>query len=155
MLFIRYGKLKPVKQLGYTEIDKSYHSPPSRRGFYAMPYKFQELFLIGSIESTQKIVLKKNYKKDGYYTVDYSSVKKTFKANNTDTIWSHIDIIPNHLILARDGSWVQTTVGTYIKFLNKFHAKNRLGFLKYYDGNINSVGRFSKDSYEVFFDNIK
>lgn len=155
MEFVRYGKLKPIKQLGYSYGYKAFHSPPSVRGFYAMPYGYEELFLIGSIEETQGIKIPKKYDKNNNYKLDYNSIRKRFKPSKDVTIWSHIDIIPNNLVLNRDGSWVQTTLGTYIKFFNKFHFKNKAELMKWTKGDINAVYPFSKDAYEVFFDSIK
>jgi len=54
--FIRYGRLHLTKQKGF-ESDSfhsaSFHSPPAQYGFYAMPIRFQELFLISSLDKTQ------------------------------------------------------------------------------------------------------
>lgn len=44
--FIRYGGLSPVKQRGYKTTDQSFHSPPSRRGFYAFVWPYIEPFLL-------------------------------------------------------------------------------------------------------------
>lgn len=49
LTFIRYGGLSPVKQRGFTtdEKDKSFHSPPARKGIYAFPEYWVEMFLLG------------------------------------------------------------------------------------------------------------
>lgn len=179
--FVRFGKIGVVKQKGYTtvESDKSFHSPPAKKGFYAMPFKFQELFLVGCISATQNIKLPTKIVKE-YITereakydfcnsvilrdennkpyiehieFDLHSLRKNFTVSKDDLIWSHLDLIPNHLILARDGSWINCTVGTYIKYLPKFHSKNKLNMLRWTNGDISVLGNnFSKDVYEVFFE---
>jgi hypothetical protein len=52
MKFVRYGGIKSVSQKHFGEYD-SFHSPPTKNGFYAMPHKAQEFFLIGCIDETQ------------------------------------------------------------------------------------------------------
>ena len=46
--FVRFGGLSPVKQKGYTTGDDAgFHTPPARKGFYAFPKGYIELFLLG------------------------------------------------------------------------------------------------------------
>ena len=52
MKFVRFGNIKAVKQKHFGLYD-SFHSPPTDKGFYAMPHKAQEFFLIGSLSATQ------------------------------------------------------------------------------------------------------
>ena len=49
-LFIRFGGLSSVNQMGYhADASKtSHHSPPCRRGIYAMPFESVEMFLVSS-----------------------------------------------------------------------------------------------------------
>jgi len=44
--FIRFGGLSPVKQRGYTTNDeeRGFHTPPARKGIYAFPRGYIELF---------------------------------------------------------------------------------------------------------------
>ena len=63
----RYGGLNIVKQKGNYGND-TFHSAPERHGFYAFPYSFVEMFLVGSTKT--KEVKEGTYKKfraiDGY-----------------------------------------------------------------------------------------
>jgi hypothetical protein len=62
--FIRFGKLDSFQiqnvHVGKGQEPSSIHIAPEKSGFYAMPLKYQELFLIGSLEDTQKDVFPKN-----------------------------------------------------------------------------------------------
>ena len=47
MKFVRFGSLKPVKQKGVKNWNSGdYHMPPRKRGFYAMPYGYVEMFYV-------------------------------------------------------------------------------------------------------------
>lgn len=201
--FVRYGKLKVTKQRGYEENPMSFHTPPAKQGFYAMPYKFQELFLIGGIDESQNINIpgkveekwiidtveniNREYEEDpeGIYSLkDYleendmyyktyiqknidgvdevwkeykkplwGRVRKEFYVDKDELIWSHLTNVPNNEVLARKGSWINTTVGTYVKYVKKYVFNRRSELLKYYNGNINSIpNNYSKDEFEVFFE---
>ena len=52
MKFVRFGTIQAVKQKHFGLYD-SFHSPPTDKGFYAMPHKAQEFFLIGCLNETQ------------------------------------------------------------------------------------------------------
>jgi len=52
MKFVRFGNIKATRQKHFGEYE-SFHSPPVKDGFYAMPHKAQEFFLIGCIDETQ------------------------------------------------------------------------------------------------------
>ena len=56
--FIRFGKLDSFQiqnvHIGKAKEPPSIHAAPEKRGFYAMPLKYQEMFLISSLETTQK-----------------------------------------------------------------------------------------------------
>jgi len=75
--FIRFGKLDSF-QIQNVHVVKgkepgSIHVAPEKRGFYAMPLKYQELFLIGNIQDTQpKSVFPKN-KNGNYPAMDYKN----------------------------------------------------------------------------------
>jgi len=85
MKFVRFGNIKKIKQKHYGKRD-SFHSPPAREGFYAMPHKAQEFFLIGSISLTQPHL----FPKISYYEQVYEK-------------WKHIiDDIP---VMAEDSAF--------------------------------------------------
>lgn len=44
--FIRFGGLSSVPQKGYNPDMPTFHSPPARRGIYALPYDRIELFIV-------------------------------------------------------------------------------------------------------------
>lgn len=48
----RYGGLNIVKQRGNYGND-TFHSAPERYGFYAFPYSFVEMFLVGSTKTKE------------------------------------------------------------------------------------------------------
>jgi hypothetical protein len=52
--FVRYGGLSSVRQKGYTPNNAMVHTPPARRGIYAMPYDMLEMFLISPITTRRK-----------------------------------------------------------------------------------------------------
>lgn len=46
--FVRFGGLSPVKQKGFTtNPEESFHSPPARKGIYAFPKNYIDIFLLG------------------------------------------------------------------------------------------------------------
>ena len=52
MKFVRFGGIKAVKQKHFGKED-TFHSPPVNKGFYAMPYNAQEMYIISGISETQ------------------------------------------------------------------------------------------------------
>lgn len=176
--FVRFGKLGLAKQKGFGS--DSFHAPPAQLGFYAMPKRYQELFLVGSIESTQNI---KNLPKEKKYkdpeTGEYDWVKFSkdtnkvmrtmrheFSIGPTDELWHHLDV-PNNEVIARHNDWVKTNYKTWKKALSKESVKLRAqslapwpkkdtGEKNYQRGGINSTrkraGGYSMDHFEVFFD---
>lgn len=65
MNFVRFGGLSPVKQDHYTTgDDKTFHNPPRKKGNYAFPYPYIELFLIGSTSDPGHISNKSKWLKD-------------------------------------------------------------------------------------------
>ena len=130
--FVRFGGLDLKNQQGHGK--DNFHSPPATRGFYAFPKIAQSLFLIGSKEFV---------KTDG-------------------DIWHHLGEYckPNEVI-SRHNSWVKTSIATWQKAFSKSSLNNRYG--EDFNGStgrgensINSTrginGYYSKDEYEVFFD---
>lgn len=96
----------------------------------------------------------------------YTEIRKEFKKTE-GTIWHHlVDQVPNNEVLGRKGSWVKTSIKTWQKAFNKESLKNRYGenwdrndkgeFAGRGETSINKArgitGFYSKDQYEVFFD---
>jgi len=163
---IRYGRLHLTKQKGFG--NDTFHSPPAPIGFYAMPIRFQELFLVGSISSTQPkyypMPKEKNTKEltddelDKIYRKNKNRKIHKFTIKNTDNIWHHLDAKPN-CVLDRYGSWVKTSVRDWKISLKKESLKLRAESLDdelFQSNNISEVrpktGWFSKDNFEVFID---
>ena len=168
--FVRVGNLGPVKQKGFNSDDESMgmHKPPAIYGFYAMPFRFQEWFLIGSIDYFQPKIFgcldDKNFKTpEGGFDWDKQSKLRAklirqhthkFTVDVTDELWHHLtDRVPNNEILQRHGAWVKTTVKAWEKALRKECINLRI---ESGSGNVNNTrkrtGYYSKDHFEVFFD---
>ena len=165
---IRYGRLHLTKQKGFGE--DSFHAPPAPLGFYAMPIKFQELFLVGSISSTQPDYMKlpKKINDDDF---DYDEAEKirrknrkklihNFTVKNEDFIWHHLEV-KNNFIVDRHNAWVKTTVRDWKIALKKESIKLRAESMKGLFGNDTKIpfqevrpktGWYSKDHFEVFID---
>ena len=62
--FVRFGGLNVKKQKGFDSTFPSFHSPPTTRGFYAMPLVAQEFFLLGGMRFYQPGTVP-NYPKQG------------------------------------------------------------------------------------------
>lgn len=168
--FVRYGRLHLTKQEGFGK--DSYHAPPTQYGFYAMPIRFQELFLIGSLDKTQPEVLSLPKKLDSEQNPDfdykeystkrkkrYKSIIHKFIVKNDDVIWHHLNLKTN-VVLASYGTWNKSLVRDWKKALIKesvnLRAKCIAGFMG--ESNIKleeipkKTGHYSKDHFEVFFD---
>jgi len=162
--FIRYGKLALVKQKGFGS--DTFHAPPAQRGFYAMPIRFQSLFLVGSTDEYQPGQLNAPKKPIGDDVSDeewdvwwgkrqkrYSVIKHEFTVDNTVEIWHHLPS-PNNEVISRHNSWVKTSLKVWKKAVSKESVSLRTESGG--DSGINSVskrtGYFSKDHFEVFFD---
>ena len=173
--FVRYGRLdKYAKQKNHVNNKKTdmdgkpsseitYHTAPTSRGFYAMPYGYEESFLVGSLNATQPDLFPTDYAKDIYdenpfYKEDcteekmekyakklrraekdiYSKNRKIFTLKDSDLIWHHLDDkTPLNEIEKRSGAWIQTSVKTFFKALKR-SLKNHEGF------------SYSRDHLEVF-----
>lgn len=170
-IFIRYGKLALVKQKGYGS--GTFHSPPTQRGCYAMPYLFQELFLISSIEKFQpQLPFPKNniqydsntpmseikIMEDEYFKNRkkfLKKIKKTIILKGHEYFWHHLENnVKPHQVINRHGSWIKTSFKTWEKLLAKESLKLRVDSSK--SNGINSInkttGYYGKDHFEVFFD---
>jgi hypothetical protein len=175
--FVRFGKMAPVKQKGFG--NDTFHAPPTSRGFYAMPLKYQELFLVGSLDKYQpdqyNVTKRPDYQTataedydewEKKYKKWFSGVRHEFTVSPTEELWHHLRT-PNNEVLARSGSWVKTTFNAWKKAVDKermqLRGESMEQIRKDIDAgyeikkpNINSVpkktGYYSKDQFEVFFD---
>lgn len=171
-IFIRFGKLHLTKQDGFG--NDTFHSPPASKGFYAFPIRFQEYYLVGSIEKTQptQYNLPKKLKHENilkvedkeireklwvenrkFWKIKLKELRHEFFVDNDKLIWHHLDAKPFDII-DRHNSWIKTTVGVFKKSLIKESLKLRVESSG--DLGINSVnktnGFFCEDHFEVFFD---
>lgn len=170
--FIRYGRLHLTKQQGYG--NDTFHSPPAPKGFYAMPIRFQELFLVGSIDKTQPDVvampkkMKEQNKPDDFDWEKYDKLRRgklkkiirKFVVKNEDVIWHHLKTKHN-VILETYGSWTKTSVRDWKIALKKESVKLRAESMGEFMGCTDKMrleevrpktGFYSKDHFEVFFD---
>lgn len=86
----------------------------------------------------------------------YSEIRKEFKKTNGN-VWHHLgDYCRNNIILKRNGSWVKTSIADWQKAFSKASLNNRYGEGFFSSKSINNTrgiaGCYSKDHYEVFFD---
>lgn len=175
--FVRYGKLKPVKQKGVGATN--YHSPPCSRGFYAFPFGYEELFLVAGLSHQRDVGLPQIIKHetsryfnritgeeviehDTYETKNIWLHKRRFIAGPKVLIWHHLReyvIHPKDIIDTRK-SWVCTTVEVWRKTFNRVLRKQQVeSWKKYTDtkGSVKEVklgGFYFKDHLEVFFEKI-
>lgn len=175
--FVRFGSLNLKSQKGYGK--KGFHSPPTSKGFYAFPYKAQEMFLVGSIESFQPDQFPKapKYKEPNERTdkeceewegFDWEShnkkvqkikkgVRREFKKTKGN-IWHHLgEYTSNSEIIKRHNSWVKTSIIAWKKAFKKCCVIQKAESIKIFEKkSINEVGGlngvYSKDHFEVFFD---
>lgn len=159
--FIRFGKMDSF-QVQNVHVRKglepsSIHIAPKKRGFYAMPLKFQEMFLISSLETTQRDTFPKQKgepneelsKKVNY--IKHNLIRHSFALKDSDLLWHHLHIlanVPNNEIERRSGDWILTSVFTFKKAIGKAIAKLGTDF-GMHRGNIN-LRKLDKDSFEVF-----
>jgi hypothetical protein len=166
--FVRFGGLDLKNQKGFSKEDNNYHSPPTTRGFYAMPKIAQEFFLLGSLSSTQpgifaKLgdnVVEKKSKNKNYWRDKLRQIRKEFRKTNGE-IWHHLEEYTNHKdILQRHNSWIKTDIKTWAKSFSKMSTSMRYGRHKFdLENGVNVrgdgkgiTGWYSKDHCEVFFD---
>lgn len=177
-VFVRFGNLDHnAIQKGFGK--DSFHAPPARRGFYAMPKIAQERFLIGSLPDTQPQHFPKNPKlfekyptywvgtdpeKDEIYRKFKEKVAKSYEkirrefVKRDGFIWHHLeDSVKNHQVVDRHGCWVKTSVKDWAKAFGKDVVKLRAqggGFEGEGKGGqaTRFFGGYSKDHYEVFID---
>jgi len=179
-IFVRFGKLHLTKQDGYGQ--EGFHKPPAPKGFYSMPMRFQEYFLISSMANFQskQLNLPKKLDREEIYKIedddereklygersDYiqakmSAIRHEFYVVDSKEIWHHLCDAPRNEIIAEHDCWVKTTVGTYKKALMKqsvidrassLESKGEYGFNGFNKIRSGKTGYCSKDHYEVFFD---
>lgn len=91
----------------------------------------------------------------------YTEIRREFKKIDGN-IWHHlVKQVPNNEVIERKGSWIKTSIKAWQKAFNKESLKNRYGE-SWGDSegrgqsSINKTrgitGHYSKDHYEVFFD---
>lgn len=176
-IFVRFGGLNIKKQKGFTsDEDKSFHSPPTTKGFYAMPKVAQELFLIGAMDSYQPGTTLKPLKGDALNHLPYEEQIKIYQergkrwsksislmrkefTKTQGNIWHHLEeFTDRNEILETNGAWVKTSIKAWEKAFGKMSVNQRLpsgnDYIK--KKNINEakgiLGGFSNDHCEVFFD---
>ena len=178
-IFVRFGGVNLKKQKGYTTEQKTFHSPPASRGFYAMPKVAQEFFLISSMGRYQPSAVPKEVGYDENRSVEeseklwdnyhkrrkkaISSMRKEFTKIKGE-IWHHLieHVKPNEIV-DRHGSWVKTDIAVWKKAfskasLNYRYGQSRNGGWDLSTNSINETGRaglfgyYSRDEFEVFFD---
>lgn len=179
--FVRFGSLNLGKQKGFGE--EGFHKPPAPRGFYAFPYTVQEFFLISGLHKTQHHQFPKTnlpeydealpheelkkireeidaYDWDNYY-VKVHKVKQNIRKEFRKTegyLWHHLaDHVANAEVVARNGSWVKTSLAVWQKAFKKCCLEMRYGDdVVFKVSSINespkTCGNYSRDSFEVFFD---
>ena len=154
--FVRFGGLDLKNQKGFSQDPETYHQPPASRGFYAMPKIAQELFLVGSLDSTQPGVFAKDDKGVENYRRDkLRQIRKEFKKTEGE-IWHHLEEYTNHKdVLQRHGSWIKTDIKVWAKAFSKMSTIMKWGRSQSLGGEIyprGITGIYSKDHCEVFFD---
>jgi len=154
--FVRFGGLNLKNQKGFSKTPETYHQPPASRGFYAMPKIAQELFLVGSLDSTQLSVFAKDCKNvENYWRDKLREIRKEFRKTEGE-IWHHLEEYTDHKdILQRNGSWIKTDIKVWSKSFSKMSTKMKWGRSKDLGGEIfprGITGIYSKDHCEVFFD---
>lgn len=174
--FVRFGGLDLVNQKGFGK--DTYHAPPARRGFYAMPLLAQEMFLVGSLSTTQpaqwpkspissdekespeeknkqgeEFDSKKHYKRRVQI---HRQIRKEFR-KTTGYIWHHLfSDVDSHEVVARHNQWVKTSIKAWQDAFSRRSLNDRYGEDSFKVNSINEArgisGYYCKDHYEVFFD---
>lgn len=162
LTFIRFGGLSSVNQKGYKSSMPSFHSPPMRRGIYAMVVGSIEMFLVGGNFNPNNSKKKKDKKgnvlytnpgegkifedgkwitlKEKYPPKPLRELKPPKKFEYDGEIWSHLNI-PRNEIIKEKGSWKLSTMEAFKKAYKK-----ELGVVK--------RQRYSKDHLEVFIEKV-
>lgn len=163
-IFVRFGGLNIKPQKGFG--NNTYHSPPTTKGFYAMPLCVQEFFLIGSLDIYQKGTMPKKPKGDNITNEEWDthykrrkkslSVKRKQFTKTEGNIWHHLEEYTNkNEIVSSHNSWVKTSIKAWEKAFSKMTLHLRYGEGQFAEKTVNSskfLGYYSKDHCEVFFD---
>lgn len=145
-VFVRFGGLNIKKQKAYGE--KSFHSPPAARGFYAFPKVAQELFLVGSIAKTQPGLIPKNNDDENVWLNCLRRIRKEF-IKSEGFIWHHLsEYVDHYEIILTNGSWIKTSMIAWRKAFSKMSISLRAQS----QFSTGITGYYSKDHCEVFFD---
>ena len=165
-VFVRFGGVNLKTQKGYEYNPTTYHKPPTRRGFYAMPKIAQEYFLLGSINVFQpgtvaKIKDDENYDEWNKKRIKSMSLRRKEFRKDKGFIWHHLGKYSDvNEIIEIHGSWVKTTIHHWGIAFKRMSIKLRYGESKQgFDFSVKSInmakgimGFYSKDHCEVFFD---
>jgi hypothetical protein len=162
-IFVRFGGLDVKNQKGYELNPSTFHKPPTRRGFYAMPKIAQEHFLLGSINEFQPGTVPNIKDGEDYFDWDkkrrksLSLRRKEFKKSK-GYIWHHLgEYCDRNEIIDSHGSWVKTTIHHWeVAFkrmsINLRYGENKAFAEKCINNTKGIMGWYSKDHCEVFFD---
>lgn len=163
-VFVRFGGVNLKTQKGYQFNPTTYHKPPTRRGFYAMPKIAQEYFLLGSIEAfqpgtTPKIKEYEDYDKWNKKRRKCMSLRRKEFRKDKGFIWHHLgEYCDRNEIINTHGSWVKTSIQHWEIAFKRMSIKLRYGE-SIFDFCVKSIndakgitGFYSKDHCEVFFD---
>lgn len=162
-VFVRFGGVNLKTQKGYEATPTTFHKPPAKRGFYAMPKIAQEYFLLGAINEYQPGTVAKIKDGEDYDIWDKKRKKsmslrrKEFKKTK-GFIWHHLgEYCDNNEIILRHGSWVKTTIKHWVVAFKRMSINLRYGeswnfSVKSINDAKGIIGFYSKDHCEVFFD---
>lgn len=177
--FVRFGGLNVKTQKGFGK--DSFHAPPTSKGFYAMPYKLQELFLVGSLSVTQPDIFKKTSEfvklgdlpqiKDFKSWKDFEVAKDAYDKHHDELLKAQREDAKNkmrsirkeffkkdgyvwhHLDTDTDPNEIISRNGSWIK--SSLQAWNKaVKRIRSREGTEEKFKgfKYSKDHYEVFFD---
>ena len=118
-----------------------------------MPKITQEFFLIGSLPLTQPYNFPKPHNdiSGEKSNMVYTLIRKEFVVKNDSNLWHHLNV-KNCDALERNGSWVKTTLKVWEKAISKESIKLRIESSHDVNSARGVVGHYSKDHFEVFFD---
>jgi len=154
--FIRYGGLSSVPQDGYDASMPGNHSPPARRGIYAMVAQAVDLTLVtGNFQpgeesdfDSRRMEWVRNSAgeiENDNYGQPKRRLKKPKRFLYDGELWHHL-AVPRHEIIKAKGKWVLTTSDSHRRaFAKAFAACKHEGSL----GMHKEVGTF-----EVFIEKV-
>lgn len=172
-IFVRFGGLDLKNQKGFSSSgERTFHSPPCSRGFYAMPKIAQESFLLSGMDYYQPGVLTPYSKTSSEWDLEQwkeferrrrNSKRKMRKEfyKKDGNVWHHLsDYVSPNEVISRSGAWIKTSLHCWRKAFSKSSLNDRYGRSdSNMDFDVSSIneakgvsGHYSKDHYEVFFD---